>query len=219
MTFLPSSWRSLNLSKRVTFSPSQKGHGLNHLVLSLVFSHGSSTLSLNPMAFVRQITMDAVVEQLLSAMRDAEKLKEQVRCDMWNEKSLGKNLPVLFIYIYICYICSPCSRDVTAAIDWLMDRALTGGVGAGGSLALVLRLLDSIGSSTVCPIPEPFLPLERGICEWHYPSLLLGILLGLCLGPVVEALVTFRIWVYHFALRRLSWHTGSGVSKASYRFC
>ena len=35
------------------------------------------------------------MEQLLSAMRDAEKLKEQVRCDMWNEKFFGKSIPVL----------------------------------------------------------------------------------------------------------------------------
>ena len=47
-----------------------------------------------------QITMDAVVEQLLSAMRDAEKLKEQVRCDTWNEKCFGKSIPVLNGWIF-----------------------------------------------------------------------------------------------------------------------
>ena len=131
----------------------------------------------------------------------------------------------LYIYttfsdtIHARHICFSCSLDVTAAIDWLMDRALTGGVGAGGSLALVLRLLDSVGSSTVCPIPEPLLNLDRGFSDWHLPSLLVGILLGLCFGPVLEALVTFRIWAYHFALRRLNWPGGLGVSKTSYRFC
>lgn len=100
-----------------------------------------------------------------------------------------------------------------------MDRALTGGVGAGGSLALVLRLLDSIGPSSVCPLPEPLRCLDPGTFDWHIPSLILGLILGLCLGPLLEAIVTFRIWLYHFALKRLNWPAGTSVGKSSYRLC
>ena len=99
-----------------------------------------------------------------------------------------------------------------------MDRALTGGVGAGGSLALVLRLLDSV-SPGVCPIPEPSRCLDPGFLDWHWPSIVLGVIIGLCIGPILEAVVTFRIWIYHFALRRLNWPAGSSIGKSSYRLC
>ena len=94
-----------------------------------------------------------------------------------------------------------------------MDRAaLTGGVGAGSSFAIgwhLLRLLDSS--------PGPLTPHYSDLClgvattNWwdiSWFSLILGIVIGLFLGPVVEALVTIRIWIYHCIVRR------SGISLA-----
>ena len=94
-----------------------------------------------------------------------------------------------------------------------MDRAaLTGGVGAGSSFAIgwhLLRLLDSS--------PGPLTPHYSDLClgvattNWwdiSWFSLILGIVIGLLLGPVVEALVTIRIWIYHCIVRR------SGISLA-----
>lgn len=84
-----------------------------------------------------------------------------------------------------------------------MNRALTGGLSAGSSLALGLRLLDSFSAPVAPVFSEPLLCAEQNT-DWHYPSLLIGILVGLALGPFLEAFVTLRVWQYQQALRRLA---------------
>lgn len=60
---------------------------------------------------------------------------------------------------------------------------MTGGLSAGSSLALGLRLLDSISAPVAPVFPEPLLCPDPQP-GWHYPSICFGILLGLALGPV-----------------------------------
>ena len=88
-----------------------------------------------------------------------------------------------------------------------MDRsALTGGVGAGSSFALgwhLLRLLDRT-PAPIAPHISDFCLSEPRVNWWEIQtfSLVIGIVVGLLLGPVIEALVTIRIWLYHVALRK-----------------
>lgn len=96
-----------------------------------------------------------------------------------------------------------------------MDRALTGGVSAGTSLALGLQLLRSLEyhreaavvapSFDICPVPSRWYDI-------HWTSLLLGLLIGLLLGPVLEGLLTVRVWIYQQILRRAAHGLGtSGI--------
>ncbi len=86
-----------------------------------------------------------------------------------------------------------------------MNRALTGGVGVGSSLALGLRFLDSLDHSLPLVPPDPLLCLATTAHWWelHYPSLALGVLLGFFLLPLIEALLTVRYWIYRGALQGL----------------
>ena len=84
----------------------------------------------------------------------------------------------------------------------LMHRALSHGLGTGTSLALWWNLLG-------LDHPAPFLPYDLAcpvpsVLDFHLPSLLLGILVGLFIGPLLEALVSLRVLIYHSALRRSS---------------
>ena len=99
----------------------------------------------------------------------------------------------------------------------LMDRALTGGVSAGTSLALGLQLLRGLehhfetsraGSSSLVDI---CLPVARWY-DIHFFSLCLGIVIGLLLGPILEGLITVRVWIYQLVLRRAAQGLGaSGI--------
>ncbi len=82
-----------------------------------------------------------------------------------------------------------------------MNRALTGGLGAGSSLALGLRFLDSLDHSLPLVPPDPIICLAPGWWELHLPSLALGILVGFLVIPLLEALLTVRYWLYQSALR------------------
>ena len=85
-----------------------------------------------------------------------------------------------------------------------MSRALTGGLSAGTSLAIALRLLDQA---------ERFAPSRSGTCaldlleerrfSLDIPSLLLGILLGFFIWPLLEILVNLRILLQQTVQRRL----------------
>ena len=93
-----------------------------------------------------------------------------------------------------------------------MHRALTGGLGTGTSLALWLNLLGGLDR------PLPVLPYELtcplpSFLDLHWPSVLLGIFIGLCLGPLLEALVSFRFLLYQFALRRAGAGLGVGPTQ------
>ncbi len=70
-----------------------------------------------------------------------------------------------------------------------MNRALTGGVGAGTSLVLGLRLLDRLDQPFV-PFPEPLICPERGSFDLHLPSC--------CLEPWCS----WTIWCKSFIISR-----------------
>ena len=93
-----------------------------------------------------------------------------------------------------------------------MDRALTGGVSAGTSLALGLQLLKGLehhwetshyqsGLLEVCQQPRWF--------ELHLFSLVVGLIAGLLLGPFLEGLIAVRVWIYQLVLRRAAQGLGS----------
>ena len=65
----------------------------------------------------------------------------------------------------------------------------TGGA-AGTSFALVWRLLQSFDQAPPV-LPYDFTCPDLG-GSWHWPSLVVGLILGLLLGPVLEALCALR---------------------------
>ena len=75
-------------------------------------------------------------------------------------------------------------------------------VSTGTSLALVWRLLESAQP------PALFCP-ARGFLELHWPSLLLGLLCGVLLGPVLEALVAVRLDLYQRVVHQLVTNPGA----------
>ena len=105
-----------------------------------------------------------------------------------------------------------------------MDRALTGGIGAGTTLAIGLELLRNLDQRPSLPAisaaADLCLPPRRDWWELHFTSLLVGLILGLLLGPVLEALVALRFWFYQQTLSRLGPLVGGGQgSRPSYRIC
>ena len=87
-----------------------------------------------------------------------------------------------------------------------MDRALTGGVSAGTSLALGLQLLRGLEHHYEHKVSQSaLLDICSPPARWfdlHWTSLLIGIFLGLLLGPVLEGLITARVWIYQTVLRQ-----------------
>ena len=85
-----------------------------------------------------------------------------------------------------------------------MSRQLQVGL-VGGSVATVgWRILEEVAkfSSSGSPVPSVFdCPLPE-ICDCvgelsaqvHWPSLFLGCLIGLCLGPLIDTLYCLRVW-------------------------
>ena len=102
-----------------------------------------------------------------------------------------------------------------------MDRALTGGIGAGTTLAIGLELLRGLDHRAPLPaISELCLPVASQWWELHFGSLLIGVLVGLLLGPLIEALVALRFWIYQQTLVRLGGVVGASVaSRPAYRVC
>lgn len=92
-----------------------------------------------------------------------------------------------------------------------MSRALATGVSTGTSLAVLWKVYEGIGYNplNLCP-PRPLL-------EIHWPSLICGVLLGLLLGPICEALVALRLWVYQATVRRLVSQLPPGTSRSLFR--
>ena len=113
--------------------------------------------------------------------------------------------------VYIMYMTGHVHMNTDCSFRTLfkwMHRALTSGLGTGTSLALWLNLLGGLDQ------PLPLLPYEL-TCPYpsgfqlHWPSLVLGLLAGLLLGPLLEAFVALRALIYQSALRRAG--TGLGV--------
>ena len=68
-----------------------------------------------------------------------------------------------------------------------MSRALATGVSTGTSLAVLWKVLEGVQYPPVSLCPQ------RSILDLHWPSLLLGVALGLLLVPIFEALVALRL--------------------------
>ena len=91
-----------------------------------------------------------------------------------------------------------------------MSRSVTNGISTGSSLALVWHLLEHLQPPAAYPPPLPFCG-EPKWHDWHWQSLVVGIVLGLLLGPVVEGISTARSLLFQGALRR----TGEWLGKGS----
>ena len=103
-----------------------------------------------------------------------------------------------------------------------MSRALTGGLSAGTSLAIALRLLDQAerfapARSSSCTLDL----LEERRFALDIPSLLLGILLGFFIWPVLEILVSLRFLLQQSVQRRLQTVPGGQTLPpgSNYRLC
>jgi hypothetical protein len=81
-----------------------------------------------------------------------------------------------------------------------MSHVVATSVTTGTGLALVWKLLEGAAAGPAIPFYCPV----RSPLELHWFSLGLGILLGLLLGPVVEALVGFRFLLYQSLVTRLA---------------
>lgn len=92
-----------------------------------------------------------------------------------------------------------------------MSHAVATGVSTGTSLALLWKILEGASHSPVvfCPARPWF--------ELNWFSLLIGLAVGLCLGPVLEALVGFRLLVYQAVIRRLVAGIPAGVQRPLFR--
>ena len=103
--------------------------------------------------------------------------------------------------IYDPHVNHSCSQRFRH-LKW-MSQALSNGVGAGTTLALWYQLLKVFDS----PGPLPPYDLVCPTAHWsdlHLPSICLGILIGLFIGPLLEAIVALRVLIYHSAIRRVS---------------
>ena len=87
-------------------------------------------------------------------------------------------------------------------------------VTTGTSLALFWKLLEGASSSSA---PAYFLCPTRSVFELHWLSLLAGVVIGLFLGPVLEAVVGLRIYLQQVVLRRLIASSAPGGSGPSAR--
>ena len=108
---------------------------------------------------------------------------------------------ITYIYIYI-----------PSFIGSSMSRALATGVSTGTSLAVFWKLLEG---ATISP-PAVFCPPPRWT-DFHLPSIICGLLLGLLLGPVLEALVGLRLYLYQITIRQLVSSVPASVQRPLHR--
>ena len=93
-----------------------------------------------------------------------------------------------------------------------MSRALATGVSTGTSLAVFCKLLEEATYHS----PTFFCPPPR-LTDFHWPSIILGVLVGLLIGPVLEALVGLRLHLYHPTIRHLVSSVPAGVQRPLHR--
>ena len=102
----------------------------------------------------------------------------------------------------------------------LMDRALTGGIGAGTTLAIGLELLRGLEHRAPISPSDLCLPPLQSWWDIHTGSLIFGLIIGLLLGPLIEALVALRFWIYQQTLTRLGGVISAGGSgRPAFRVC
>ena len=129
-----------------------------------------------------------------------------------------------YIYIYTVHILThthiydhSCTADRRLQLSRFMSQALTTGVSTGTSLALLWKVLEGVQLQPppfVCPVRSPY--------ELHFPSLcaglLLGIGLGLVLGPICEGISCLRSLILQATLRRvLGWAGQSPAQRPLFR--
>ena len=103
--------------------------------------------------------------------------------------------------VYICtYMVPHVFIPLCCSFHWLKLRmSALATVGTGTSLALAWKLLEGAALSG----PPALLCPHRNWWDLHWPSLVLGLLCGLLLGPVLEGLVALRWILYQAAFRRV----------------
>ena len=89
-----------------------------------------------------------------------------------------------------------------------MSRAVTNGISTGSSLALVWHLLEHFQPQQLAP-PLLYCSGPRWY-ELHWQSLVLGIFLGLLLGPLLEGISAARAYLFQAAVRRSCEWLGKG---------
>ena len=92
-----------------------------------------------------------------------------------------------------------------------MSRALATGVSTGTSLAVFWKLLEG------ATYPPAFFCPSPSWSDFHLPSIFLGLLLGILLGPVLEALVGLRLDLYHLTIRQLVSSVPAGAQRPLHR--
>lgn len=94
-------------------------------------------------------------------------------------------------------------------------RAVTSGVSTGGSLALAYKLLSWVDRQPVAP--ADFCSVLQPDPSWHWPCFVSGIICGVLLYVVIEAVITLK-WAFcqWVAELRAQGVVGRG-NKASYR--
>jgi ethanolamine transporter EutH len=84
-------------------------------------------------------------------------------------------------------------------LSWWMSHVVATGLTTGTGLALFWKLLEGAALGPTVPF---FCPVRPAL-EIHWLSLVLGVLIGLLAGPVIEALVGLRFLVYQAVVNRL----------------
>ena len=108
-----------------------------------------------------------------------------------------------------------CECEVFEGQAW-MSRQLQVGL-VGGSVATVgwkvLEEIARLGSTNQafpsvleCPLPEICDCVEQLTSSVHLPSLLLGCLIGLSAGPLIDTLYCLRVWWSSYVRSRLRAH-------------
>lgn len=96
-------------------------------------------------------------------------------------------------------------------------QALQTGSAAGLSFALVARAIQAFSEPLAPPPLDLFCP-EQSWFELNWFSLVIGIGVGLCLGPVLEALTAFRVLLYQATFNRCSLVWGA-PKRSYYKLC
>ena len=97
-----------------------------------------------------------------------------------------------------------CCADVKLFGSRFMARQLQVGLVGGSVASLILRALEEVSQTPIvlpaaapleCPIcPEVLHCAYELACRVHLASLLLGCLLGILVGPLIDTLYLLRVW-------------------------
>ena len=122
----------------------------------------------------------------------------------------------LFEYHDLACTCGDGCQQLRARMSG-PPHALQTGSAAGFSFALVARAIQAI-SEPLPPVPPDFFCPDPTWSDLHWFSLALGILIGFCLGPVIEAATAFRALIYQATLQRCSLVWGV-PNRSYYKLC